>query len=114
MPKASRAIPDACLARLRAADAILHAGDFVAIEVLEQLESLGPPVHAVHGNVDEPALRVRLPAVRLVEAGGARIVMTHDGGPADGRLARLRARFPDADAVVVGHSRLPLHQERAG
>ena len=114
MPKGSCAIPDACLARLRAADAILHAGDFVATEVLEQLESLGPPVHAVHGNVDEPALRVRLPAVRLVEAGGARIVMTHDGGRADGRLARLRARFPDADAVVFGHSHLPLHEERDG
>jgi putative phosphoesterase len=114
MPKGPRAIPDACLARLRAADAILHAGDFVATEVLEQLESLGPPVYAVHGNVDEPALRVRLPAVRLVEAGGARIVMIHDAGPADGRLARLRARFPDADAVVFGHSHLPLHEERDG
>ncbi len=102
------------MARMRAADAILHAGDFVATEVLELLESLGPPVHAVHGNVDEPALRVRLPAVRLVEAGGTRIVMTHDGGPADGRLARLRARFPDADAVVFGHSHLPLHEERDG
>jgi putative phosphoesterase len=114
MPKGPRAIPDACLARLRAADVILHAGDFVAIEVLEQLESLGPPVHAVHGNVDEPALRVRLPAVRLVEAGGARIVMIHDAGPAEGRLARLRARFPDVDAVVFGHSHLPLHEEREG
>jgi putative phosphoesterase len=114
MPKGPRAIPEACLARLRAADAILHAGDLVAMPVLELLESLGPPVYAVHGNVDEPALRVRLPAVRLVEAGGARIVMTHDGGAADGRLARLRARFPDADAVVFGHSHLPLHEERDG
>jgi putative phosphoesterase len=114
MPKGGRAIPAACLERLRAADAILHAGDFVAEEVLDLLESLGPPVHAVHGNVDEPALRVRLPAVRIVDADGARIVMTHDGGPADGRLARLRARFPDADAVVFGHSHLPLHEERDG
>jgi putative phosphoesterase len=114
MPKGKRAIPDACLVRLRSADAILHAGDLVAMAVLELLESLGPPVHAVHGNVDEPALRVRLPAVRLVEAGGARIVMTHDGGPADRRLARLRVRFPDADAVVFGHSHLPLHEERDG
>jgi uncharacterized protein len=114
MPKGARAIPDACLARLRAADAILHAGDFVATEVLELLESLGPPVHGVHGNVDEPALRVRLPAVRMVEAEGARIVMTHDGGPSGGRLARLRARFPGTDAVVFGHSHLPLHEERDG
>ena len=44
----------------------------------------------------------------------ARIVMIHDGGPADRRLDRLRARFPDADAVVFGHSHLPLHEERDG
>jgi uncharacterized protein len=114
MPRRGRAIPDACIERLRAADAILHAGDLVAAEVLELLESLGPPVHAVHGNVDEPELRMRLPAVRVIEAGGARIVITHDGGVAAGRLARLRARFPDADAVVFGHSHLPLHEERDG
>jgi len=114
MPKGARALPEACVARLRSADAILHAGDLAAIEVLELLESLGPPVHAVHGNVDEPEVRMRLPAVRLIEAGGARIAMTHDGGPADRRLARLRARFSDADAVVFGHSHLPLHEERDG
>jgi uncharacterized protein len=68
----------------------------------------------VHGNVDEPALRVQLPAVRAIDADGARIVMTHDGGPADRRLERLRRRFPDADAVVFGHSHLPLHEERDG
>jgi putative phosphoesterase len=114
MPRGDRALPAACLERLRAADAILHAGDFVAVEVLALLETLGPPVHAVHGNVDEPALRMRLPAVRVVEAEGSRIVMTHDGGPADRRLGRLRRRFPDADAVVFGHSHLPLHEERDG
>ena len=114
MPRGARAIPEACLARMRAADAILHAGDLVAVEVLALLESLGPPVHAVHGNVDAPDVRRRLPAVRVVEAAGARIVMTHDGGPSDRRLDRLRRRFPDADAVVFGHSHLPLHQERDG
>jgi len=114
MPKGGRALPADCVARLRDADMILHAGDLVAAAVLELLESLGPPVHAVHGNVDEPALRMRLPAVRIVEAGGARIAMTHDGGPADGRLARLRRRFADVDAVVFGHSHLPLHEEAGG
>jgi len=114
MPKGPRALPAACVARLRAADAILHAGDLVALEVLELLESLGPPLHAVHGNVDEPEVRARLPAVRVVEAAGVRIAMTHDGGPREGRLARLRRRFPDADAVVFGHSHLPLHERGDG
>jgi predicted phosphodiesterase len=35
----------------------------------------------------------------------------HDAGPSEGRLQRLRARFPDADAVVFGHSHMPLHEE---
>jgi uncharacterized protein len=83
--------------------------------VLEELERIGPPVLAVLGNVDEPELAVRgVPARRIVEAGGARIAMVHDAGAAKGRLARLRARFPDADAVVFGHSHIPLHDERDG
>jgi putative phosphoesterase len=110
LPKGARRLPDACLERLGAADAILHAGDFVAAAVLEGLEALGPPVHAVHGNVDEPALRARLPAVARVVLDGVRLVLVHDAGPRAGRLARLRARFPDADLVVFGHSHLPLHE----
>jgi uncharacterized protein len=110
LPRGARTIPAACLERLRAADLILHAGDLVALSVLEELEALGPPVAAVHGNVDEPQVRMRLPAARIVEAGGTRIAMVHDAGPRAGRLERLRARFPDADAVVFGHSHIPLHE----
>ncbi len=36
--------------------------------------------------------------------------MVHDGGPARGRLGRLRRRFPAADAVIFGHSHIPLHE----
>ena len=114
MPKGGRRLPDACVERLRAADLILHAGDLIAAEVLTMLEGLGPPVLAVHGNVDEPELRMRLPRVRVVDAAGATILMTHDGGPADRRLQRLRRRFPEADAVVFGHSHIPLHEEDGG
>ena len=59
-------------------------------------------------------MRAVLPGARVVEAGGARIGMLHDAGPATGRLRRMRARFPDADAVVFGHSHLPLHEEEDG
>ena len=40
--------------------------------------------------------------------------MTHDAGPARGRLSRLRRRFPRADAVVFGHSHIPLLDSDAG
>jgi putative phosphoesterase len=113
MPRGPRALPRRCVEELRAADAILHAGDFMRVEVLEMLQRIGPPVHGVHGNVDDEALRRMLPAARVVELGGVRIGMIHDAGPRQGRLARMRFRFKDADAVVFGHSHLPLHEADA-
>ena len=115
MPRGARALPPACVERLREAEAVLHCGDFMRAEVLAHLEAFGPPVHAIHGNVDEPELRRRLPATRTVELGaGGRIAMIHDPGPAKGRLERLRSKFPDADAVVFGHTHMPEHAERDG
>jgi putative phosphoesterase len=84
------------------------------LEVLLDLEALGPPVAAVHGNVDAAEIRERLPEARVVEAAGARIAIVHDAGPARGRAARMRLRFPDADAVVFGHSHIPLHESADG
>jgi putative phosphoesterase len=110
MPRGNRSLPARCVAELREADAILHGGDFMRVEVLQMLQELGPPVHGVHGNVDDEALRRMLPATRVVELGGARIGMLHDAGPRTGRLKRVRFRFKDADAVIFGHSHLPLHE----
>jgi putative phosphoesterase len=113
MPRGNRALPARAVAELREADAILHGGDFMRAEVLELLQRLGPPVHGIHGNVDDEALRRMLPAARVVELGGVRIGMVHDAGPGTGRLARMRFRFKDADAVIFGHSHLPLHEADA-
>ena len=113
MPKGRRELPDRCVAELASADAIVHLGDFSAAAVLERLEALGPPIFGVHGNVDDAEVRRRLPAEREVELDGVRIGLIHDAGPRRGRLARLRALFPEADAVLFGHSHLPLH-EREG
>jgi uncharacterized protein len=110
LPRGNRRLPDSCLDMLRRADLILHAGDIATAAALEELGSLGLPVLAVHGNVDEPALVQRLPAELQIELDGVRLAMTHDAGPARGRLARLRRRFPQADAVVFGHSHIPLHE----
>jgi predicted phosphodiesterase len=60
--------------------------------------------------VDDRWLQARLPLECTLELEGVRIGMLHDAGPKGGRLARLRRRFPDADAVVFGHSHIPLHE----
>jgi putative phosphoesterase len=110
MPRGSRRLPEECVDRVRSAELTLHAGDFVAASVLDQLESLGTPLAAVHGNVDVPELEARLPARRIVEAAGVRIGLVHDAGPARGRFDRLRRQFPNVAAVVFGHSHMPCHE----
>jgi uncharacterized protein len=114
MPRGARRLPVACVERIATADLAIHAGDFMTLDVLRELEAIGPPVVGVHGNMDSPELRRLLPAERVVDAAGARIAVLHDAGPRTGRLERMRRRFGErADAVVFGHSHLPLH-ERAG
>jgi uncharacterized protein len=115
MPRGERRLPDACVERVRAADLLLHAGDFMTAAVYREIGAIGPPLHAVHGNVDDFELGQLLPEERVVEAGGARIALLHDAGPRAGRLERMRARFGErADALVFGHSHMPHHEEAGG
>jgi uncharacterized protein len=114
MPKGARRLPEQCVEAIVEAEAVIHAGDFFAVSALEELRALCPVVHAVHGNVDEPRLRRLLPAELEVELGGRTVAIVHDAGAAKGRLARLHRRFPTADAVVFGHSHLPLHEVAGG
>jgi uncharacterized protein len=115
MPRGARRLPDAFVERIEAADLLVHAGDFMTVEVLRELEQIGPPLAGVHGNVDSAELRRLLPAERVVAVEQARIALIHDAGPSAGRLERMRRRFGDgADAVVFGHSHLPLHERADG
>jgi uncharacterized protein len=115
LPRGERRLPGACVQRIRESDLLLHAGDFMTADVYREMEAIGPPLEAVHGNVDDSELTRLLPEEQIVEAEGARIAMLHDAGPSSGRLERMQQRFGDrADALVFGHSHLPLHEEREG
>ena len=110
LPRGHRRIPDSCVARLRAADLIIHGGDLTTLPVLEELRGYNSEVIAVHGNVDDDAVVAALPARAEVVLEGLRVGVIHDAGPRAGRLDRLRGLFPDADAVIFGHSHIPLHE----
>jgi putative phosphoesterase len=101
----SRRLPDAAYAHLERADVILHAGDILVGEVLDELAGFAP-VHAVLGNNDQELVGV-LPEVVELDLEGVKVAMVHDSGDAAGRARRLRRRFPDAGVVVFGHSHIP-------
>jgi len=94
---------------LAPADLVLHAGDVTDASVLDALAARLPDgrVYAVNGNNDHG---LHLPDRLVLDVHGCAVALVHDSGPAAGRAHRLRRWFPDADAVVFGHSHLPWHE----
>lgn len=111
IPRRARALPKELVPYLREADLVLHAGDLLEASVLDEL-SAHAPAYAVRGNVDLP--EVDLPETLEFDFGGARIAMIHDSGRKEGRRRRLHMRFPDARAVVFGHSHVPFLEDAGG
>jgi len=72
-------IDDRICTALADCDLILHAGDIGSLAVLERL-ALIAPTRAVYGNIDDDAMRLRLPKVLETTVAGGQIVMTHIGG----------------------------------
>ena len=101
----SRMLPPRVRELADAADFVLHAGDIVVAEVLEDLRRHAP-VHAVLGNNDRELVG-ELPEAVELDLAGVHVAMLHDSGARRGRTVRMRRRFPDADVVVFGHSHIP-------
>ncbi len=108
-PGRHRRLPDAVYEELEHVDVILHAGDVLTRELLDELSGFAP-VHAVLGNNDG-ALAGVLPKTVTLDLDGLAVAMIHETGPAKGRAARIHRRFPDAAVVVFGHSHLPADEE---
>jgi putative phosphoesterase len=114
VPKRARALPDQVWAAAGEADVVFHAGDWVAVELLDELERRGPRLIGVYGNNDGDDLRQRLPESVTVLLDGVRFSMIHETGAAKGREERCEALFPDSDVVIFGHSHIPWDTTSAG
>ncbi|MDD3608319.1 MAG: metallophosphoesterase family protein [Halothiobacillaceae bacterium] len=109
---------------VRLCDIAVHAGDIVGPSVLAALQPRSGHVIAVRGNNDtaeqwpeglEHLLNV-LPEQAHIALPGGQLAVEHGHRvlPARDRARRLRARHPQARAVVFGHThRLLIEQDEA-
>ena len=107
VPTRARDLPARVWDAVAKADVVVHAGDWIALELLDELESRSARLIACWGNNDGPQLRARLPERADVTLEGVRFTVVHETGAATGRDARISRLYPDSDVVVFGHSHIP-------
>ncbi|MCJ7426228.1 MAG: metallophosphatase family protein [Dehalococcoidales bacterium] len=106
-------LPDKILATLTEVDLIIHAGDFVAKDVLEGLKQLGE-IKAVRGNMDSDEIKRILPEKELLEIEGKKIGIIHGWGSPHGIDERVGNVFSGVDIIIYGHSHYPQNETKNG
>ncbi len=114
VPKRAGRLPQPVWEAVDQADVVVHAGDWVDLPLLEELQARSRSLLACWGNNDGPELRDRLPEVATARIEGVRVAVVHETGPRQRREERMRAAHPDVDLLVFGHSHIPWDSEHAG
>jgi putative phosphoesterase len=107
LPRRARDLPAEVWRAVEEADLVVHAGDWVDLRLLDELEARSARLVACWGNNDHGELRKRLPEVARVEVEGLAIGVVHETGQAKGREERMSEAYGDLDVLVFGHSHIP-------
>jgi uncharacterized protein len=107
VPKRARDLPAKVWDEVAHADVVVHAGDWIAPELVDELTARSDWLVGCWGNNDGPEVRARLPERADVTLAGLRLTVVHETGAAGGREARMARLYPDSDVLVFGHSHIP-------
>ncbi|NEA30163.1 metallophosphoesterase [Streptomyces sp. SID13031] len=107
LPVRAKKLPGVVWAAVDEADVVIHAGDWVNVDLLDELTERSNQLVGCWGNNDGPLLRARLPEVARVTLDGVAIAVVHETGTAKGREERCERAYPDVDLLVFGHSHIP-------
>jgi len=107
VPRRARDLPARVWDEVERADVVVHAGDWVVPELLDELTARSARLVACWGNNDGPELRSRLPERADATLDGVRFTVTHETGGSAGRDARMSRLYRDTDVLVFGHSHIP-------
>jgi putative phosphoesterase len=107
VPKRARDLPTQVWDEVANADVVIHAGDWVTPDLLDELEARAARLIGCWGNNDGSVLRERLPERADASLAGVRFTVVHETGAATGREGRMSRLYPDTDVLVFGHSHIP-------
>ena len=109
-------LPVKLLEEIKSADMVVHAGDFVSLELLKEIKSFCKDVKAVWGNMDPQEIRDVLAQKEVFKAGNFKIGLFHGHGAPNGMVELLSAEFKSdkPDIIIFGHSHSVMNETREG
>ena len=107
LPVRAKKLPEPVWDAVDEADVVIHAGDCVSVDLLDELTERAKRLIGCWGNNDGPELRRRLPEVARETLDGLRVAVVHETGGKQGRELRAEKAYPDVDLLVFGHSHIP-------
>lgn len=114
VPQRAADLPDEVWQAVDEADLVIHAGDWVSLELLDRLEARADLLGCWGNNDHGVEWRARLPEVARRTVEGVRVVVTHETGDKRTRDTFCDTRFPDTDLLVFGHSHIPWDSTTPG
>ncbi len=113
MPRTAEDLPGRVYEEIKKSDMIIHAGDFVEIDILKKLQKL-KPTNAVCGNMDSQAIRDELKQKMVIDVGRFKIGLMHGYGAPAGLVDTVASEFTGVDVIIFGHSHSPVNMSRGG
>ena len=108
IPVTTDKLPAGLLDALGGCDLILHAGDLIDLNVINELKKVSK-VEAVRGNMDQ---QDTLENKKTLNIAGKKICLMHGYGSPKKLTEILKKEFSDQkpDIIVFGHSHAPMNQ----
>ncbi|KJJ83211.1 phosphoesterase [Candidatus Omnitrophus magneticus] len=106
------ALPPILYKNLEDCDLIIHAGDFVGLNLLDEFKKYAE-VKAVAGNMDEFRIKKSLPEKLICDIDGYKIGITHGTGTGEKILDNAQGLFSKLklDIIIFGHSHLACNKK---
>jgi len=113
MPRTAEDLPVCIYEEIEKSDMVIHAGDFVEIEILNKLRKL-KTLKAVCGNMDSQAIRDELKQKEIIEIGKFKIGLMHGYGAPAGLVNTVASEFTGVDMIIFGHTHSPVNMTKDG
>ena len=116
IPDKCEHIPQVILQAFKDVDMVMHAGDIVSLEAIDELKSACSRVAVVVGNMDHEAVKKKYPLKQVFEILGYRIGLMHGSGAPLNLIAVLKDAFKqdNCDIIIFGHSHKPMNENIDG